>query len=69
MAEDPYKILGVQKSATDDEIRRAYLKLVKELHPDVNPSKAAEERFKMVTGAHEILGDPERRRQCRKIIR
>jgi DnaJ-class molecular chaperone len=63
MADDPYEILGVPKSATDDQIRRAYLKLVKELHPDVNPSKDAEERFKKVTAAHDILGDDERRKQ------
>jgi DnaJ-class molecular chaperone len=63
MADDPYEVLGVPRSATDDQIRKAYLKLVKELHPDVNPSKAAEERFKKVTAAHDILGDPERRRQ------
>lgn len=63
MADDPYDILGVPRSATDDQIRKAYLKLVKELHPDVNPSKTAEERFKKVTAAHDILGDPERRRQ------
>jgi DnaJ-class molecular chaperone len=63
MADDPYEILGVPRSATDDQIRKAYLKLVKELHPDVNPSKKAEERFKLVTAAHDIVGDPERRRQ------
>jgi DnaJ-class molecular chaperone len=63
MADDPYEILGVPRAATDDQIRKAYLKLVKELHPDVNPSKTAEERFKKVTAAHDIVGDPERRRQ------
>jgi len=63
MADDLYEILGVARGASDDQIRRAYLKLVKELHPDVNPSKAAEERFKKITAAHEILGDPQRRRQ------
>jgi DnaJ-class molecular chaperone len=63
MAYDPYTVLGVPHGATDDQIRKAYLKLVKELHPDVNPAKTAEERFKKVTAAHEILGDPERRRQ------
>lgn len=63
MADDPYRILGVPRSATDEEIRRAYLKLVKELHPDVNPEKAAHERFKKVTAAHDILGDAARRRQ------
>lgn len=63
MAEDPYLILGVPRGASDEEIRRAYLKLVKELHPDVNPTRTAEERFKKVAAAHDILGDPDRRRQ------
>lgn len=63
MADDPYDILGVSRGASDEDVRRAYLKLVKELHPDVNPAKSAEERFKKVTAAHDILGDPERRRQ------
>lgn len=63
MADDPYSVLGVARGASDDEIRKAYLKLVKELHPDVNPSRSAEERFKKVTAAHEILGDTEKRRQ------
>lgn len=63
MADNPYEIMGVPQGATDEQIRKAYLKLVKELHPDVNPSKVAEERFKKVTGAHDIIGDPERRRQ------
>lgn len=61
MADDPYQVLGLSKGASEDDIRRAYLKLVKELHPDVNPSKSAEERFKKVTAAHELLGDPEQR--------
>ena len=63
MADDPYDVLGVSRGASDDDVRRAYLKLVKELHPDVNPAKSAEERFKKVTSAHDILGDPERRKQ------
>jgi DnaJ-class molecular chaperone len=63
MADDPYSVLGVARTASDDDIRKAYLKLVKELHPDVNPSRTAEERFKKVTAAHEILGDTEKRRQ------
>lgn len=63
MADDPYSVLGVPRNAADADVRRAYLKLVKELHPDVNPSKAAHERFKKVTAAHDILGDPARRRQ------
>lgn len=61
MADDPYEVLGVPRGSSDEDIRRAYLKLVKQLHPDVNPSKTAEERFKKVTVAHELLGDPEMR--------
>ena len=63
MSDDPYAILGVARSATEDDIRRAYLKLVKELHPDINPKPAAHERFKKVASANDILGDPARRRQ------
>lgn len=62
MADDPYLVLGVPRSATDDEIRRRYRQLVKELHPDVNPSKQAEERFKKVTVAFDIVGDPVKRK-------
>jgi DnaJ-class molecular chaperone len=65
MAEDPYKVLGVARDASDDEIRRVYRKLAKELHPDVNPSNrtAAEERFKRVSAAYEIIGDAEKRKK------
>ena len=63
MADDPYSILGVPRSASEDDIRKAYRKLAKELHPDVNPGKQAEERFKRVSGANDILSDPARRRQ------
>lgn len=59
---DPYEVLGVARNATDEEIRRAFRKLAKELHPDLNPhDKAASERFKRVTAAYEILGDPPKR--------
>ncbi len=59
---DPYSILGVAKTASADEIQRAYRKLAKSNHPDLNPGdKAAEERFKEITAAHELLGDPDRR--------
>ncbi len=64
MAEDLYKVLGVAKSARDDEIRRAYRKLAKELHPDVRPDDpAASERFKKVTAAYDILGDATKRQR------
>lgn len=60
MSWDPYAALGVNRSANADEIRRAYRKLAKELHPDVRPGDAvAEERFKRATAAFNLLGDAE----------
>lgn len=62
MAEDPYKVLGVKKEASADEIRSAYRKLAKKHHPDLNPgNKAAEETFKAVSGAYDLLSDAEKR--------
>ncbi|MFC4724366.1 DnaJ C-terminal domain-containing protein [Glycocaulis abyssi] len=59
---NPYAILGVSERAPADEIRKAYRKLAKELHPDARPGdKAAEERFKQVTQAFKLLSDPEQR--------
>jgi DnaJ-class molecular chaperone len=59
---DPYAALGVSKSASADDIRKAYRKLAKELHPDVRPNdQAAAERFKRVTAAFNLLSDPDRR--------
>ncbi|WP_292084132.1 MULTISPECIES: DnaJ C-terminal domain-containing protein [unclassified Brevundimonas] len=62
MAGDPYKELGVSKGASADEIKKAFRKLAKELHPDKNPGdKVAEERFKRITAAFDLLGDAEKR--------
>ena len=62
MAEDLYKALGVAKTATAEEIRKAYRKIAKASHPDLNPGdKAAEARFKAAQAAWDILGDPDKR--------
>jgi DnaJ-class molecular chaperone len=62
MAEDPYAILGVQRDAKPEAIRKAYRALARKLHPDLNPGdRAAEERFKRVSAAYGIIGDEERR--------
>src|SRR5947207_7374919 len=60
--ETPYEVLGVKPNASADEIRKAYRKLAKQFHPDLNPGKpAAEARFKAVTAANDLLSDPEKR--------
>jgi DnaJ-class molecular chaperone len=60
--EDPYKILGVAKAASQDDIRRAYRKLAKKHHPDLNPGNTkAEALFKTVSAANDLLSDPEKR--------
>ncbi len=64
MSRSLYDILGVDRHASDEEIRRAYRRLAKRWHPDFNPGDpVAERRFKEISAAYEILGDPERRRR------
>lgn len=61
---DPYKVLGVNRSASDEEIKRAYRKLAKKLHPDLNPGdKRVESQFKETTAAYDFLSDPDKRRK------
>jgi molecular chaperone DnaJ len=62
-AGDLYSILGVSADASQEDIRRAYRQLARQLHPDVSADPGAEERFKEVTAAYEILSDPQKRRQ------
>jgi len=60
---DHYEVLGVAREASVDEIKKAYRRLARELHPDVNPSTEASERFKEVTHAYDVLSDPQQRQQ------
>ena len=63
---DYYKILGVERTADEKEIKKAYRRLARQYHPDVNPGdKAAEARFKEINEANEVLSDPEKRPQVR----
>ena len=60
---DYYKILGVGRNATEKEIKQAYRRLARQYHPDVNKSPGAEERFKEINEAHQVLSDAEKRRK------
>src|SRR5690349_24926625 len=61
MAKDLYSVLGVQKDADEDAIKKAFRKLAMKYHPDKNPGKANEQRFKEVNQAHEVLSNKEKR--------
>ena len=64
MAQDPYQELGVSRTASADEIRRAFRKLAKQFHPDKNPgNKTAEERFKRLSAAFDVVGDEDKRKK------
>ena len=61
---DPYEILGVARTASADDLQKAYRKLAKKLHPDLNPGNAeAEEKFKEIAGAYDLVGDAEKRKR------
>ncbi|SDW93848.1 DnaJ C-terminal domain-containing protein [Aequorivita viscosa] len=61
---DYYKVLGIDKSATANDIKKAYRKLARKLHPDLNPNdKAAQEKFQKINEANEVLSDPEKRKK------
>jgi molecular chaperone DnaJ len=61
VARDHYAILGVRKDAPPEDIKRAYRRLARQLHPDVNPDAETQERFKEITAAYEVLSDPSKR--------
>jgi len=62
VAKDYYSLLKIRRDATADEVKRAYRRLARELHPDVNPDPETQERFKEITQAYEVLSDTDKRR-------
>ena len=60
---DLYEVLGVHRDSSFDEIKKAYRKLAREYHPDVNPDPAVKDKFKDITAAYEVLSDPNKRQK------
>ncbi len=60
---DHYKTLGVDRKASQEDIKKAYRKLARQYHPDTNKDAGAEERFKQISEAYDVLGDPEKRKK------
>src|SRR4051812_49635848 len=60
---DYYKVLGVDRKASQEEIKKAYRKLARKYHPDTNKEPGAEDRFKSISEAYDVLSDPEKRKK------